>query len=147
MITCDELIDGHPEFDTPGLLKIDTDGFDLKILATASRYLARQRPVLFIEFDPYFIEKSGDSPQSLRELLIPAGYGPALIYDHLGDVTTMLNVTQEAHWEDLICYLSGRGGRAYADVCIFPIECADQAQRFHAHERQVCLANRKRHLP
>lgn len=64
-IPLDELL--PPDFDV-GLLKVDVEGFELKVLQGAARTLARCRPVLYLEND------RADNSPALIQWLLDAGY-------------------------------------------------------------------------
>jgi len=56
------------------LIKIDCEGFEHRILLGARRLLAEQRPTLFIELHPEMIQRTGDTPEGLCNLLREATY-------------------------------------------------------------------------
>jgi FkbM family methyltransferase len=57
-----------------GLIKIDCEGYEHKILLGARRVLAEQRPTLFIELHPEMIRRVGDTPEGLCRLLHDSAY-------------------------------------------------------------------------
>jgi FkbM family methyltransferase len=79
MVTLDDVVHANPD-----LIKIDTDGFDLKVLRGA-RSLLKRCPHLFLEFSPYHLRTYGhDDPSSLLPLLSADGYLHMIVYDHVG---------------------------------------------------------------
>jgi FkbM family methyltransferase len=50
-------------------LKIDCEGFELQVLRGARRLLERGRPVLFVEIHPWYLQRYGDAPESVVELV------------------------------------------------------------------------------
>ncbi len=47
----------YPQFIHTKMVKIDTDGYDLIILRGGLKYLETSKPVLFFEYDPYFLQQ------------------------------------------------------------------------------------------
>jgi FkbM family methyltransferase len=64
----------------PAFLKIDTDGFDHKVLESARDLLTGARPTVFVEYTPALLKRIGSSPEELRELLLDCGYRSADLY-------------------------------------------------------------------
>ena len=108
--TLAEILREHPRFARPSLLKIDTDGMDVPILEANLDWLARERPVLFFEYDPHFGAHPG-----IFDRLRDAGYTRAEWYENTGNLAA--TVTLPAHLHDQYV---GHGGARYADVCVFP---------------------------
>ncbi|TMJ93541.1 MAG: FkbM family methyltransferase [Actinobacteria bacterium] len=104
------ILDEHPRFARPALLKLDTDGFDVPILLANLDLLARTRPVLFFEYDPY-LGATPDVFERLREI----GYRRLDVYENTGEHVRSLELPGDIHGE----YVGHRGAR-YADVCIRP---------------------------
>jgi FkbM family methyltransferase len=106
----EQVLEEHPRFASPALLKVDTDGADVPILEANIDLLARLRPVLFFEYDPHL----GARPE-IFERLRAVGYRTAAWYEHTGE--RRAEVELPAHLHDL--YVGHRGVR-YADVCVRP---------------------------
>jgi len=102
------ILDEHPRFARPALLKLDTDGFDVPILLANLDLLARTRPVLFFEYDPY-LGATPDVFERLREI----GYRRLDVYENTGEHVRSLELPGDIHGE----YVGHRGAR-YAHVCI-----------------------------
>src|SRR5574344_961247 len=71
--TLDFIIQKYPNkhFD---LLKIDTDGFDFKILRSAMTLLKSQNPYTFFEWDPILLKEQNEDPLSIFLILNDIGY-------------------------------------------------------------------------
>ena len=105
-----QILDEHPAFARPALLKLDTDGMDVPILLANLTLLEQLRPVLFFEYDPAL----GADPvvfERLREI----GYATAEWYENTGEHVSTLELPAHLH-EDYV----GHGGARYADVCVRP---------------------------
>jgi len=70
----------------PTFLKIDTDGFELRVLRSAEETLRRSRPVVFTEYTPSLLARVGDDPQALPRFLASVGYTAADVYNGEGDL-------------------------------------------------------------
>jgi FkbM family methyltransferase len=101
------------------LLKIDTDGFDARILRGASALIARDHPAIFFEYDPDLLARVGDDGRDAIRALARAGYGPILAYDNHGRFLLHADAGNESLWNELHSYYTGRGGESYMDLCAF----------------------------
>jgi len=122
---CDVLAD-HPRFAAPKFVKTDTDGYDAKILRGAAPCLARSRPVLFFEYDTWFLKQANDDGLSLFQTLKDLGYTDLLVYDNLGVLQPPARLNDEQallRIHNELC--EGRPGGRYADLCAFHAEDAD----------------------
>jgi FkbM family methyltransferase len=104
------VLDDHPRFARPALLKLDTDGMDLPILRANIEFLARLRPVVFFEYDPHL----GAEPD-VFELLREAGYRRAEWFENTGTIARTVQLPEHLHE-----WYVGHGGSRYADVCVHP---------------------------
>jgi FkbM family methyltransferase len=123
-----------PQFATPKLIKVDTDGFDGRILAGASGLLQRARPVVFWEFDPTLDAASAGPGAEIFATLVKAGYARVAIYTNVGDYLTTVSLRAGNTLSDLISFFSGRGSSQYADLCAFPEGDEDLAEELRADE-------------
>ena len=120
--TLSELMTRYPQFQETHLIKIDTDGFDFKILMNSIGVISKMKPVIFFEYY-LFASKEADG-ESLRcmETLLNHGYKYYLIYDNFGHFLFSLNGIEK--FAELNLYLlSGRYHGIiipYFDVCAFP---------------------------
>lgn len=84
IITLDSFFVSNPQFKNAKLLKIDTDGYDLKIIRGGLSYIKETRPVLFFEYDTVFLAEQGDDGISTLLTLEGLGYKDAIFYDNGG---------------------------------------------------------------
>ena len=83
--TLDAVIDRHSQFSNANFLKIDTDGFDFRVLKGAAGLLARSRPALHFELAFRFWEEVGETSMfDALTWLADAGYRRGILYDNLG---------------------------------------------------------------
>jgi FkbM family methyltransferase len=57
-----------------GLIKLDVDGYEAKVLRGAAETLRKFHPILVMEFCSYTLEAAGDSLSDVIDLLATAGY-------------------------------------------------------------------------
>jgi FkbM family methyltransferase len=126
--TIDGILKEYPAFNSVRMLKIDTDGFDFKILRGANELLERAKPVLFFEYDPYFLAQQQEDDAAMFRQLRRQGYEHMLVYDNFGELMRTMDVADTSGLEELHSYFSGRNGSAYCDLCLFH---ADDAPLFH----------------
>jgi len=105
-----QVLEDHPRFAAPAVLKLDTDGLDVPILLANLDLLARLRPVLFFEYDPHL----GARPEVFTRLR-EAGYHTAEWFEHTGKLAGTVPLPEHFHDEYV-----GHGGARYADVCVRP---------------------------
>jgi FkbM family methyltransferase len=114
-----EIIDRHPAYNNVKFLKIDTDGFDGEILRSNFSFLERHKPVIYFEYDPYFLSKNADDGLSLFKSLHEAGYEKLIIYNNIGEYLLGVDISNESILKDLHLFYSGRNSEMYMDICTF----------------------------
>lgn len=120
-----EIVSKYPQFENIKFLKIDTDGFDCKIIRSSSDFISKYKPVIFFEYDPYFLEKNGDDGISVFTSLINLGYDNLLIYNNIGEYMFGLQLSNEVILKELHLFFTGRNSGMYMDICAFHQEDAD----------------------
>jgi FkbM family methyltransferase len=123
--TLSSILSTEPKFSTAKMLKIDTDGFDSTIIRGSQDFIQVAKPVIFFEYDPYFLAKQQDDGVSIFPLLNEWGYDSIAIYDNLGRYIISLPLTATSMLEDMHRYLWGRGGKIYYDICAVHAEDLD----------------------
>jgi len=119
LVRLDSLLTEANRFWQSKMIKIDTDGYDNKILRGAEHQLADVRPVLFFEYDPYFLAKQDESPLATFSQLHLLGYDRILVYDNFGELFCETTVSSQRQLEALTLYFSGWKGQRYCDICVF----------------------------
>ncbi|MEW5859432.1 MAG: FkbM family methyltransferase [Cyanobacteriota bacterium] len=131
-----EVLKEYPLFSTSKMIKIDTDGFDGKILRGATDFLKSEKPVIFFEYDPFLLAEQGDDGISIFKDLREYSYQNMLIYDNFGDLIISMDVDNTRLLQEIHLYFSGRWGHRYCDICIFPTEDSDLFETVRQHEIQ-----------
>jgi FkbM family methyltransferase len=115
MITASELL--RP-FDEIALVKIDTDGLDLRILRSLIAALnGRALRAVFVEYTPA-LEQVGDE----FDLLAGVGLDAVLVYDHLGRFVAQTDARDRGRIEELAA--SARRRDVYYDIVAIPADSA-----------------------
>lgn len=73
VIRLDDWMKDHKEL-MPALIKIDVEGFELKVLRGATETLHHFSPALFVEINPLFLQRADDSADELLTYLAQQGY-------------------------------------------------------------------------
>lgn len=93
-------------FSLPDLIKIDVEGYELRVLEGARQLIDRCHPILFIELDDNNLAEHGDSAQSLIDFL--EGYGYSVYNsDNMEPVTQSYDFT-DCHF-DIVALWKGSG--------------------------------------
>jgi FkbM family methyltransferase len=117
--TLRSILDQYPRFNSTRLLKIDTDGYDGRIIRGDLSFLSERRPVIFFEYDPRLLATQGDDGLSLFTLMREIGYRDLLVYHNTGPLMEPTR-TDDAARLATIHASCGRGGNAeYVDVAAY----------------------------
>jgi FkbM family methyltransferase len=118
--TLDALLsERYPDFLSCNLLKIDTDGYDFRVLRGSRKVLSRSKPVVFFELSPdHLIHVAQEDPMSIFSDLMNQGYRYLLFYDNNGYPIAPLEVDQREVIKGLLNYVHRRPS-TYLDVAAF----------------------------
>lgn len=128
----DTLIENHKAIGQSKLLKIDTDGYDMKIVRGALEYIKNTKPVIFLEYDPMFLTEQGEVGISTLLQLESLGYDDVLFYDNLGRLILSTSLTNHLMLKQLNNYIDPklRVPFPYYDIAVFHCEDKDVAEKF-----------------
>ena len=113
-LTLDEIIKKHSEFSNIDFIKVDTDGFDYKVLRGAINILKSQQPFVFFELDKSFLYKNSENIMSIFDLFENSKYENFILYDNYGYLVGLFDFSQLAIVEDIINYMDNK--KMYLDV-------------------------------
>lgn len=133
------ILNDYEIFNRIKFLKIDTDGFDCKIIRSNAEFIKEHKPVIFFEYDPYFLEQNNDDGLSVFELLLELGYENSIFYHNTGDLLLSLNINNRKILQELHLYYTGRNTEMYVDICVFHSEDADIAEKIRKYEYDYFL--------
>ena len=129
------------------LLKIDTDGYDFKILRGGINFISENHPTIFFEYDNLYLSKNGDDGLSIFDDFINAGYSKALYYDNYGRLLCSADLKNKNLLKDLYGYIENYSGSfRYYDVCLFHEDDNDLFNILLEKERVASRVNRKNYF-
>jgi hypothetical protein len=124
------------------LLKIDTEGFDGRVLRGSQNVLKIGRPVVFFEYNREILSPLGEEGLSIFANLKNHGYRSALFWDHSSRFMLGTSLNDMAIIEDLHDYVDFLEEKplsclCYLDVCIFHEFDQDLAEECLNTERRT----------
>jgi len=130
MRSLESIVADHPRFLKAELLKIDTDGFDAKIIMASIDLISRVMPVVYVEYSP---NGSPHVEQECREMinrLCDIGYIYFHIFDNFGNHILRLSFNELFHLNELIAYVRNcrkdlRPAVFYFDICAITNDNSD----------------------
>lgn len=96
LLTVDDIVARHRHAERTNLFKIDTEGFDFKVLRGAEGLLHSARPMLFFELHPALLQEQGEDPLSIFPWLAARGYEDMILYDNAGNPALACRTTDAA---------------------------------------------------
>ncbi|MDB5120206.1 MAG: protein containing nucleotide-diphospho-sugar transferase domain [Sphingobacteriales bacterium] len=120
----DNLLEKFPHFKSSKILKIDTDGYDIRILNGSTKFINKCKPIIFFEFDINFYSSANvliDFIKSLEDI----EYTQIIVYDNFGRFISKLNLENVSVLKDLIEYTRNSKTIYYYDLCVFHYEDSD----------------------
>lgn len=112
-------------FQNAKMIKVDTDGFDNKILRGSVDFLEHAKPIIFFEYDPFFLAQQNDDCLSIFDTLASVGYQNLLLYENNGEFLLSTTIDDNRLLEDITHFYTGRKGIRYCDICVFHKEDID----------------------
>lgn len=112
----DELLREKYENMSFDLVKVDTDGFDFKVIRGAGQSLREWHPLLFFEWDKVYCKEQGEDPLSIFPILEGWGYSNCILFDNFGKVVDLVKTNDR---QKLGVYMDGTMGEGlpcYYDV-------------------------------
>jgi FkbM family methyltransferase len=84
-LTLDRILSQTTGFPAPNFLKIDTDGYELKVLRSGINVLQNSRPAIHFELSfRHWKNVGGATWREAADLLVAHGYKECLLYDNFG---------------------------------------------------------------
>ena len=130
--TLEQIVAAYPEFKKSKLLKIDTDGFDCRIIKREINLLSEMKPVIFFEYDPYL----NKDDINVFDSLLKMGYKAAVFYENNGDYLITTELSNKDLTTDIHYYFSGRKAERYCDIAVFHNEDSELAKKLKEKEIQ-----------
>jgi FkbM family methyltransferase len=117
------------------LMKVDTEGYDLRILRGASGILARDQPVITFELNRENLEPLGDSVGDFFDYLVNLGYHHFILHDAGGRLICALGQHEKSVFLDLYQYSNLGQPIYYFDISVFHETDKGLFEKFLAAER------------
>lgn len=116
-------------------IKIDTDGYDLKILRGGLACIKSVLPVVFFEYDRFFLARLSDEGLGIFQTFADLGYEDVLFFDNIGRFILALKIHDRQAIEQLYAYTYRKEGAfPFYDVCVFHRNDTDIAEIFIQEE-------------
>jgi FkbM family methyltransferase len=137
LITLDTFILENPSVAHSKLVKIDTDGYDNKIIRGAKNYFKKNKPVIYFEYDKKLLGENGEDSLKVFEFLKDIGYSSLVFFDNYGRFLISVNVDNIETIKQLDHYVTNQAGSfAYYDIVAFAAEDSDISRSFIDNELQ-----------
>jgi len=120
--TLENILEEFKDFQDANILKSDTDGFDTIIVRACKSFLEKNKPMLFLEYDPFLITRNNDDPFAFIDFLKERGYYWFIFYVNNGDYLLSCSIEQKPIIDQLIHYFSGRQIASFMDIAVFAKE-------------------------
>jgi FkbM family methyltransferase len=115
--TMKQVLEQFSSFGKAKILKIDTDGFDNKIIRASKDYLINAKPILFFEYDPRLLKMQNENAPEIFTFLNKIGYQRLLIFNNLGHLLSEVKSDQEMILMDLTNFYHNDQNGGYMDIC------------------------------
>ena len=129
--TLDRLIDAKYKDRIFDLIKIDTDGFDFKVIRGAKQCLKQWKPLVFFEWDKAYCKEQEEDPLSIFPILDNLGYSDCILFDNYGNPFDIVRTNELTKLGDYIEKTIGDGLPFYYDVLAVNKEGAFTASQLY----------------
>eukprot|EP01035_Chromulina_nebulosa_P019690 gene19690-25610_t len=99
------ILDDHPQFRNSRLIKIDTDGFDAKIILASTEVLREMRPIVHVEYSPSGEPENMIECRKMISALKECGYKFFHIFDNFGNHMLRLSSSEIEKFDSLNSYV------------------------------------------
>jgi FkbM family methyltransferase len=113
-LTLDDIIKKHDKFSKVDFIKIDTDGFDYKVIRGSHSTISKNKPLIYFELDKSFLIKNNEEVMSIFNYFKYHAYEGFLVYDNYGFLIGLFTFEQIYLVENIINYCDDRN--MYLDV-------------------------------
>ncbi len=134
-VTIDTLIEKYNEFLMTNIIKIDTDGYDYKVIRGCEKLISQAKPAIFFELSSNHLVSVGENPLSIFDFLFQKGYREAIFYDNVGFPFIKVSIDQIDYISQLIAYADLKN--FYFDVLLFHSIYIDDFRQFYEKEREI----------
>jgi hypothetical protein len=137
LVSLDTFIKENQDYRRTKLVKIDTDGYDNKIIRGGKNFFITESPVIFFEYDSKLLFDNNERGVDIFDMLSECGYSSILFYDNYGRFLLSTTLENKQLIFDLHRYTTERKGAfPYYDIVLFHEKDNDLAGLFLAEERR-----------
>ncbi|OOQ58075.1 FkbM family methyltransferase [Mucilaginibacter pedocola] len=123
------------------LLKVDTEGFDLKIIRGGAKFISEIKPAILFEFNRENLEVVEPDPYSIFPWLLNHGYNTILFYESDGRFMFSSTLDKQRFMKQMFDYVDGKNARIYyLDIIVFHADDDAAAEDLVAMEEKHRLA-------
>lgn len=119
---------------SPDVFKIDTDGFDFKVMRGAGRMMNNTKPVIFFEWTLEELLEVGEDPAGIFPYLNEHGYEDLIIFDNYGTLMCKASSSNQELLANLIDY-TRTNNIHYYDVCAVHKDSVIKADDLYSYLR------------
>lgn len=117
IITLDKLMQMKYSDFKADIIKIDTDGFDFKVIRGGRDYIRNTKAVIFFEWDKEKLNEQREDELSIFQELGDMGYEDLIIFDNFGNKMVSVKLTDTKLLRDMAEYSMSKDKRIdYYDV-------------------------------
>lgn len=117
IVTLDRLMEEKYSSFRADIIKIDTDGFDFKVIRGGRNYIGNTKPIIFFEWDKGFLNGQKEDELSIFQELDNMGYKDIILFDNFGNRMMPVSTTDTKILEYMINYTMNKDKRIfYYDV-------------------------------
>lgn len=120
LLSLDKLLNTKYSEKKIDIIKIDTDGFDFKVIRGAKQCLQKWQPIVFFEWDRAYCIEQGEDPLSIFHILDELGYHECILFDNYGNLFDKVDTNNKALLKSHIKNTIGDGLPYYYDVLAIP---------------------------
>jgi FkbM family methyltransferase len=136
LTTLDRLLESDTEMKNSRFVKVDTEGYDIKILHGAVNFLQQVQPVLFFEYNRENMSAIGENGLRVFDLLRKCDYDRLMFWDPTGRFLLSTNISNRSLISHLHEYADGfRSSNHYYDICAFSANDVSIAEKCEEIER------------
>jgi hypothetical protein len=118
-----------------GFLKVDAEGFDVRIIYGAEKILKRSKPIIAFEYNRENMDAISESGMRIFSFLQALGYEGLMIYDNYGKFFVTTNVQNSELLSELHRFIKNpKRGIYYFDMVVFPKTEEELFRKFRSSE-------------
>jgi FkbM family methyltransferase len=142
LTSLDEFLENHSNYSNYKILKIDTEGFDTKVIRGGLNYIKTIKPVLHFEYNRDNMTKIGEDGISTLFFLEQLGYNKTLFYEATGRFVLSTSLRNKNIILQLHNYADGYNSSIYYfDICVFHEQDDELADLFIKSEEYFNIEN------